>query len=148
MCSGGGGSQATIYMPDTDKYNQQFEMQKAAIEAQMQNGTKLMQQQLQSSLQRKESLMEKLTMLEMKKANDPATIDAMVDQRVATMMAASKSLIPEDSAQQVRIGASRDSDVEGKLGGAKKSGKAGLRIRRNPSQASTGTGVGLSITGE
>lgn len=161
MCTGGGGgSRATIYMPKTDSYDRQFEMQKAAMEAQMRNNSMLMQQQLQSSLLRKQEMMDKITQMQVDKAQDPVAIDQMVDDRVETIMAAVQSLTPEpkDSeepanrfAPNVQIGdvarekgASRTSDVDRDRGGAKKSGKAGLRIRRN-AQAS-GKGVGLSIS--
>ena len=151
MGGGGGGGQSTIYMPKTDDYDRQFEMQKAAMESQMRNNSMLMQQQLQSSLQRKQDLMDKITRMHNEKANDPAALDAMVDKRVETILAATERLKPQPQASGVQIGdvarekgASNLSDVDRHRGGAKKSGKAGLRIRRN-AQAS-GKGVGLSIS--
>ena len=42
MCMGGGGA-ATITQPDYTAYNQQFELQKSAIEQQMNNSTQLKQ---------------------------------------------------------------------------------------------------------
>ena len=152
MCFGGGkSSAATIMMPKTDDYDRQFEMQKAAMEAQMRNNSMLMQQQLQSSLQRKRDLMDKIAQMQTEKAEDPVDIGAMVDDRVQTILSASKALTPKPQAPNIQIGdvarekgASNMSDVDRKHGGAKKSGKGGLRIRRN-AQAS-GKGVGLSIT--
>lgn len=152
MCSGGGGGgQSTIYMPKTESYDRQFEMQKAAMESQMRNNSMLMQQQLQSSLQRKQELMDKITRMQTEKAEDPVALDAMVDKRVETILAATERLKPQPQAPSVQIGdvarekgASNLSDVDRHRGGAKKSGKAGLRIRRN-AQAS-GKGVGLSIS--
>ena len=49
MCMGGGGNRATITQPDYNAYNQQFQLQKDAINAQMNNSTALLQQQLQSA---------------------------------------------------------------------------------------------------
>lgn len=151
MCSGGGGSPATIYMPKTDDYDRQFDQLKTAIEAQTSNNSMIMQQQLQSSLQRKEDLMDRIIQAQVQRANDPVEIDAMVDERVNTILSATKSLMPQQSASNVQIGdvarekgASRMSDVDRDRGGAKRSGKAGLRIRRN--LQATGKGVGLSIS--
>lgn len=117
----------------------------------MRNNSMLMQQQLQSSLQRKQELMDRITMQQMQAANDPVAIDEMVDNRVQTILAATESLKPQPTAPSVTIGdvarekgASKMSDVDRDRGGAKKSGKAGLRIRRN--STATGKGVGLSIS--
>ena len=149
MCFGGGkSSAATIVMPKTDDYDRQFEMQKAAMEAQMRNGAQLMQQQLQSSLQRKRDLMDRIAKMQTDKAMNPEDIGEMVDERVQTIMSAAKGLNPSSNAQMVKMGrekgASRESDVDRSGGGAKRSGKDGLRIRRNAPKDSAG--VGLSIT--
>ena len=149
MCFGGGkSSAATIVMPKTDSYDRQFEMQKAAMEAQMNNNSMLMQQQLQSALKRKEDLMSRIAQSQTDKANDPAALSQMVDQRVQTIMSTAKNLNPSSNAQMVKMGreqgASRQSDVDRPGGGAKKTGKDGLRIRRNAPKNSAG--VGLTIT--
>ena len=52
MC-GGGGSRATITMPDTAAYQQQFNLQRAAVEPQINGGITLQQNELQSALRRK-----------------------------------------------------------------------------------------------
>ena len=64
MCFGGGqksAPQSTIYMPATDDYDRQFEMQKMLLENQMKNNAMLMQQQLASALDRKRGLMDRIT---------------------------------------------------------------------------------------
>lgn len=145
MCSGGSKA-ATITMPDTSAYDRQFDLQKEAIMQQMNSGMDKAQFQLQSSLKRNEQLMEKLVQLEEDEANDPGSIASMVDERIATMMSISESLVPDKGAAGVQVGASRKSDVEGALGGAKTKGKAGLRIRRRTKAPTSGDGVGLSIS--
>ena len=60
MCSGGGSS-ATITMPDYSAYNNEFQLQKSAIEQTMNNGTQMLQQQLTASLRNKEAAYGQLT---------------------------------------------------------------------------------------
>lgn len=148
MCSGGGSKRATIKAPNKKKWKKMWKRQKKALKAAM-NGigdqSLQMQGQLESALDRKEALMQQLVDLQTDRANDPEQISSLVDERVRAMMAASQSLVPDQGAQGVSVGASRKSDVEGRLGGAKRKGKSGLRIRRNSSAPSNGRGVGLSI---
>ena len=45
MCGGGGGG-GTIYQPDYNAYDKQFDLQRSAIESQINNSSMAMQQQL------------------------------------------------------------------------------------------------------
>lgn len=152
MCFGGGGQQsnpATIIMPDTNAYDDQFQMQKMLMEQQMRNNSMLMQQQLQSALDRKRDLMDRITTEKVTQAKAPEVVEEKAEERIKVIMAPAQNLVPQPQAADINMGrergASRESDVNKKLGGAKKSGKSGLRISRNAGSAS-GAGVGLTIS--
>lgn len=145
MCFGGGQQSpaATIYMPKTSEYDRQFEMQKTLLENQMNNSNALMQQQLSGTLDRQRELMEDLVQSQVQKADSAAAVGDQARERFSIIQGPAQSLVPQSQSGGVRVGASRDSDVERRGGGAKKSGKAGLRIARNAPKS--GAGVGLNI---
>ena len=53
----GGVSAATITQPDYTAYNQQFELQKSAIEQQMNNSTQLKQSQVSAAVKQQQDLL-------------------------------------------------------------------------------------------
>ena len=152
MCFGGGRQQAapaTIIMPDTDRYDRGLDDQMRAIREQMDGQQKLLQDQLQSSLQRNQDLMERITTAKTDQANNAEAIDRAVAERFKTIRGPVQDLVPQQGAQSIvtgaqQKGASKESDV--KRGGAKKSGKAGLRIARTKPKTKFGQGAGLNIT--
>jgi len=131
MCSGGGGSPATITMPDYGAYNNQFQLQKSAIEQTMNNGTQLMQQQLTASLRDKETAYGRLTE-QAKLSAENTNAQAM---RLAMLIGAPP---PEKTADAPLVGASARG-----LKSAK--GKGALRIERGTA-TSNSQGAGLNIT--
>ena len=160
MCSGGSApAPATIIMPDTNSYDSQLEAQMDAIRTQMDNQQKLLQQQLQSSLQRNSDLMNQLTLNKIEQANSPAAIDYAVAERFQTLQGPIEDLVAQRSTPSIisgsqfltgarEKGASRESDVK-REGGAKKPGKDGLRIKLTAPKKSNnvfGQGAGLNIT--
>ena len=131
MCSGGGGSAATITMPDYSAYNNQFQLQKSAIEQTMNNGTQMLQQQLTASLRDKEAAAGQLadqTKLQAENTNAQA-------MRLAALIGAPP---PEKSAEAPRVGASA-------RGLKSTKGKGALRIERSTA-TSNSQGTGLNIT--
>ena len=151
MCFGGGqqsAPQSTIYMPATDDYDRQFEMQKMLLENQMKNNAMLMQQQLASALDRKRDLMDRIAQSQVEKAQTPAVVEEEAQERITIIQGPAQNLVPQPQAADIKMGrergASRDSDVDRKRGGAKKSGKGGLRIARNAPKSSAGVGLNIS----
>lgn len=156
MCFGGSKPQpATIFMPATDQYDDQLDRQYDLLRQQMDNQNKLMQQQIQSGQDRNAALMERIVAARESKADSAEYIDQQVQDRLDAIRGPVEDLVPEQGAQMVissavrpgerEKGASRDSDVIDR-GGAKKSGKSGLRIRLTSQKASQGKGTGLNIT--
>ena len=130
MCFGGGGSRATITMPDTRAYDRMFDMQKSAIESQMNSGLQLKQQELQSTLKNQEKLHQQSLDLKQQLANDTSAQAA----RMAALIGAPP---PEKTATAPVTGNART--------GATRKGKSGLRIERQTA-SSAGVGAGLNIT--
>ena len=151
MCFGGGqqsAPQSTIYMPKTDDYDRQFEMQKMLMEQQMNNQMRAMQGQLASALDRKRDLMDRIAQSQTQAAETPAVVEEEAEERIRVIMAPAQNLVPQPQAANINMGrergASRDSDVNRDRGGAKKSGKGGLRIPRNQPKSSAGVGLNIS----
>ena len=135
MCmGGGGGSPATITMPDTSAYDRQFELQKAAIDSQMNNNTMLMQQQLQASLRQQNQLRSDIAEAKVLKADNQKALEEEA-QRMSVLVGAPP---PEPTAQAPKVG-SRDRNVN------TRKGKSALRIGRKVA-SSSGQGTGLNIT--
>ena len=136
MCMGGGssGPPARIEMPDTRAYDRQFELQKAAMEQQMQGQAQLMQMQLNQSLQSKQELMQQLRDIKVERANNVERLDAKARQ-MSVLMGAPP---PEKSATPPLVGNQRESNP-------RQRGKSNLRIDR-PVASSSSQGTGLNIS--
>ena len=137
MCMGGGGKSkpAVITQPDYTAFNQQFELQKAAITSQINNTNLAMQTQLNTALQTKQ---DNLSMLALASQQRASAVQAAVT-RLASVMGPPPR---EKHAKPPEIGADdRGVNV--------KKGKKSLRIRKT---AGSGAGVknsqgsGLNIT--
>ena len=134
MCGGGSPKPATIMMPDTGAYDKQFEMQKAAIDSQMNSTANLMQQQLNDALRAQNQLREDIRDAKVVKAEKQ---DALEEQarRMSVLMGPPP---PEPTAQAPKVG-SRDRKTN------TRKGKGSLRIGRKVA-SSSGQGAGLNIT--
>jgi hypothetical protein len=131
MCmGGGGGGGATITMPDTSAYDRQFNLQKAAIEQQMNSGAQLMQSQLQQSLRSKQEVLQQSADARRVLAENTNANAMRMAQLIGTPP-------PEKSAEAPVVGRNR--------GTATSKGKGALRIERTTA-SSTGQGAGLNIT--
>jgi len=129
MCMGG-GSAGTITKPDYNAYDKQFQLQKAAIESQMNNDTRLMQGELQAALRDQQT--ERQTILDDRMlAVDNANEEA---RRLMTLIGTPP---PEATAQAPDIGV-RERGIN------TRKGKSSLRIGR--SATSSAQGAGLNIT--
>lgn len=137
MCMGGGGGRQTIVMPKTESYDRQFELQRAAMEQQMNNSSILLQQQLQASLRKKEDLTRQIAEVKTEKANDAAALDEQA-KRMSVLIGAPP---PEPTAKAPVVGKDRNSDAAA----VRKRGKSRLRIQRTTA-TSSGQGSGLNIT--
>tara|TARA_B100000459_G_C8540873_1_gene184931 strand:- start:331 stop:735 length:405 start_codon:yes stop_codon:yes gene_type:complete len=134
MCMGGGGNRATITQPDYSAYNQQFELQKAAIDQQMSNSSMLMQQQLQSSLRKQTFVREEIRDAKVAKAEKTDKLEEQA-QRLSVLMGTPP---PEPNAQAPEIGV-RDRGIN------TRKGKSSMRIGRKTAKGSA-KGTGLNIT--
>ena len=133
MCFGGGGG-GTITKPDYRAYDQQFEMQKAAIESQMQNSSMAMQEQLNASLKEQTAVREDIRDFQVAKAEDNARLEEEA-RRLAVLVGTPP---PEPTAQAPLIG-SRDRKTK------TTKGKSALKIAQTVA-TSNGQGAGLNIT--
>ena len=136
MCMGGGGGGGTIVMPDTGAYEQQFDLQRRAIEQQMNNGTQLMQNELQNSLRQKQDLLTQIKDIKKEKADSAAALDEQA-MRLSTLIGPPP---PEQTAKAPLVGGSREN-----ASASQKKGKSSLRISRTTSSR-YGQGAGLNIT--
>ena len=134
MCMGGGGNRATITQPDYSAYNQQFELQKDAIDQSMNNSSMLMQQQLQSSLRKQTSLREEIRDIKVAKAEERGRLEEQA-QRLSVLMGTPP---PEPNAQSPEIGV-RERGIN------TRKGKSSMRIGRKIAKGSA-KGAGLNIT--
>ena len=132
MC--GGGSRATINMPDTAAYQQQFNLQRMAVEQQMNGNTTAMQNQLQAALRRKEDFLTQIRDEKRQQADDARALNDQA-MRLSTLIGTPP---PEKSAKAPSIGTE-----DRRIGTTK--GKSQLRISRSTA-SSYGQGAGLNIT--
>jgi hypothetical protein len=132
MC-GGGGSSGTIYQPDYNAYDKQFELQRSAIESQMNNGAMAMQQQLQGALQAQNTVRSTIAEQKVAAANDAAALNEEA-MRLSTLIGAPP---PEKSAQAPEVG-SRDRGIK------TTKGRKSLRIGRTANSSSQGTGLNIT----
>ena len=133
MCMGGGGNRGTIVQPDYGAYEQQFQLQKDAIDAQMSNGTMLLQQELQSSLQLQNNARAEIAEAKVAKADSQRALQEQAT-RLATLLGPPP---PEETAQAPVVGARE-------RGLSDRKGKKSLRIGKTAT--SSAQGIGLNIT--
>jgi len=131
MCFGGGGSPATITMPDTGAYDRMAQMQFDAIRANQEGAAKAKQMELNQALADQQQVLTDLRDFKTQRANDVAANAA----RMAALLGAPP---PEKTAQAPVIGSDRASM-------SRATGKRGLRIDR-ATAISDGAGTGLNIT--
>lgn len=129
MC-GGGGSPATITVPDYGAYNNQFNLQKSAIEQSMNGASSLMQQKLNAAIAEQQGAMTK----EMEQKKLLADNTSAQAARLAQLIGPPP---PEKSAAAPTVAGNR--------GPAPVKGKAGLRINQ-ATATSTAPGAGLNIS--
>ena len=131
MCVGGGGG-GTITKPDYNAYDKQFQLQKDAIERSMEGNTRLVQQQLDTALKKKQSTLDQLTNTQRQLAEN-TNAQAM---RLAQVIGPPP---PEKHAQAPVIGA--------KARGLRGKGKGGLRIgRATATKGGKGSGAQLTLS--
>jgi hypothetical protein len=126
----GGGSPATITVPDYGAYNNQFNLQKSAIEQSMSGANQQMQQKLNAAIAEQQGALTK----EVDQKKLLAENTSAQAARLAQLMGPPP---PEKTAQAPVIGTSR--------GQSSVKGKAGLRIDR-ATATSSAPGAGLNIT--
>jgi hypothetical protein len=132
MC-GGGGSPGTIYKPDYNAYDKQFALQRSAIESQINNGTTLMQQELQGALRAQGAVRSEISEDRIAAANDASALNEEA-MRLSTLIGAPP---PEETAQAPKIGArERGLDL--------RKGRKTLRIGRTATSSSQGTGLNIT----
>ena len=129
MCSGGGGA-ATITQPDYTAYNQQFELQKSAIEQQMNNSTQLKQSQMSAAVKQQQDLLTQSNEVKRQLADNTNAQVMRMAQLIGTPP-------PEKSAEAPVVGRAR--------GAVTTKGKGAMRIERQLA-ASSSQGSGLNIT--
>lgn len=132
MC-GGGGSPGTIYKPDYNAYDKQFELQRSAIESQINNGTTLMQQELQGALRAQSAVRSEISEDKIAAANDASALNEEA-MRLSTLIGAPP---PEKTAQAPKVGA-RERGLDSRKG------RKTLRIGRTATSSSQGTGLNIT----
>ena len=132
MCGGGGGG-GTIYQPDYNAYNKQFDLQRSAIEQQIESSSMAMQQQLQGALRSQADVRKTISDQKTEAAQDASALNEEA-MRLSTLIGAPP---PEKSAQAPEIG-SRDRGVK------TTKGRKSLRIRRTANSSSQGTGLNIT----
>ena len=128
MCMG--GQAATIKQPDYRAYDQQFELQRAAIDRQMNNKAERMQARLNKKVQKQQGLLVESNEAKRELAEN-TNAQAM---RLSALIGPPP---PEKSAEAPSLASSR--------GVRTKKGKAALRIERRLA-ATSRQGTGLNIT--
>ena len=138
MCmGGGGGSPATIVMPNTGAYDQMANAQIAAMQSAQSGSAQLMQSKLDAALRGKADLLTQLRDIKQEKASNASALDEQA-RRLSVLVGAPP---PEPTAKAPAVGADRN-DSQGNV---RKRGKSSLRIER-PTASSSGQGAGLNIT--
>ncbi len=132
MCGGGGGG-GTIYQPDYNAYDKQFDLQRSAIESQMNSGVMAMQQQLQGALQSQADVRSTISAQKTEAAQDASALNEEA-MRLSTLIGAPP---PEKTAQAPEIG-SRDRGIK------TTKGRKALRIGRTANSSSQGTGLNIT----
>lgn len=138
MCmGGGGGGRSVITMPDTGKFDRQFDRQLQMM--QMAQSTELtgLQSSLTQAQSAQEDLLEQLVELRTERAESAASVEAEA-RRMSNIIGTPP---PEPSAAAPKTGAAR---TEGKATSNRPAGKRGLRIGRQVA-TTAGAGTGLNI---
>ena len=138
MCGGGRAAPATIVMPNTQAYDREFDLQRSAIEQQMQGQAQLMQSQLQQSLKSKEDLLQQIKDYKVDETQKAERLDEQA-RRMSVLIGPPP---PEESAKAPLVGPERNAS---ETGSTKRKGKSQLRIGRTTATTS-GNGAGLNIT--
>ena len=138
MCGGGGAAPATIVMPKTQAYDREFDLQRSAIEQQMQGQAQLLQSQLQQSMKSKEDLLQQIKDYKVDEAQSAERLDEQA-RRMSVLIGPPP---PEESAKAPLVGPERNAS---ETGSTKRKGKSQLRIGRTTATTS-GKGAGLNIT--
>lgn len=132
MC-GGGGSRATITKPDYNAFNQQFELQKSAIDQSMNGAIQQAQAEFQDTLQAQTDSLRLIQEDRVAQAQDEAAIAADA-ARLAQLIGAPP---PEKVAQAPKVGArDRGLDVA--------KGKKSLRIGKTATSSVKGSGLNIT----
>jgi hypothetical protein len=131
MCFGGGGSGATITMPNTSAYDRQAEMQLDLMRQQRQGVMSLKQMELNQALQGQQSALAELRDFKVQRANE-------TQANAARMAALIGTPPPEKTARAPVVGRDRQ-------GAASPQGKRDLRIERKTATGQA-AGTGLNIT--
>lgn len=131
MCFGGGGSPATITMPDTGAYDRMAQTQFDAMRAAQDGEVKLKQAELNQALATQQDTLAQLRDVKTARANDTAANAA----RMAALLGPPP---PEKSAQAPVLGSDRAER-------SRPAGKRGMRIDRE-TVSTTAAGTGLNIT--
>jgi hypothetical protein len=129
MCMGGGQA-ATITAPDQGAYQRQFDLQRSAIEQQINGQTNVLQSQLTAALRGNETIAQKA-------ADAKRQIAENTSAQAMRMAALIGTPPPEKAAEAPVVGRNR--------GTLTSKGKGALRIERAVA-SSSGQGAGLNIT--
>jgi hypothetical protein len=132
MC-GGSPSRATIVQPDYNAYDKQFALQRSAIESQINNGTTLMQQQLQGALRAQNTVRSSIAEEKVAAASDASALNEEA-MRLSTLIGAPP---PEKTAQGPTVG-SRERGLDSRKG------RKTLRIGKTANSSSQGTGLNIT----
>ena len=132
MCGGGGGG-GTIYQPDYNAYDKQFNLQRSAIESQMSNSSMAMQEQLESALRAQTTVRQEISDAKTARAEDAFAMNEEA-LRLSTLIGTPP---PEKTAQGPEIG-SRERGLE------TTKGRKALRIGRTANSTSQGTGLNIT----
>ena len=129
MCMGG-GSAATITVPDYDQYNQQFDLQKAAIEQAASQSTLTAQADLNSALRAKQDAATQLLVAKQQQAEDTNAAAMRLAQVVGPPPR-------EPHAKPPEIGVDE-------RGLKTKKGKTSLRIGKVATSSASGSGLNIT----
>jgi hypothetical protein len=131
MCFGGGGSPATITMPDTGAYDRMAQMQLDLMRQQQDGVLNVKQQELNQAIASQQQVLTDLRDTKIQRANDTAANAA----RLSALIGAPP---PEKTASAPVVGSDR-------AGMVRAQGKKGLRIDQAKATAQA-AGTGLNIT--
>lgn len=134
MCFGGGGSPATITMPDTGAYDRMAQMQFDAIRQSQDGAARLKQAELNQAVSAQQEVLAQLRDVTTRRANDTAANAARMAALIGTPP-------PEKTATAPVIGSDRAEKSQA-------AGKRGLRIdRATASTSAAGSGLNISTGG-